>query len=184
MKLAILTASALSLASLSAFGQGAIVFKNFGSGSNGSITPIAYIHDLDTTTRLTGANWSVQLYGGATSESMTALGSPIGFLSGVQAGLFGSPTLTVPGVAIGASAVFQVFVWNNAGGTLTSYEQASIKGASGLINVAALGDPTSTTPNSVPTLVGLTSFSVVPEPSTIALAAVGAGLLFFRRKTA
>lgn len=187
MKIALLTLSLVVGSCLSSFGQGAVVFKNFGSGSNGSITPIAFVYDSDGTTKLSGTGYSAQLFYGAAGSvegSLVGLPATSSFLTGAQAGLFGSPTLTIPGVAIGATAVLQVRVWNNAGGTITSYDAAAIKGASSLVSIA-LGDPGSTTPGAVPTLVGLTSFTVVPEPATLALAGIGGlGLLALRRKTA
>lgn len=186
MKPVIIASLALFGSVVSGYSQGAIIVKNFGGGSNGSITPTASVTIKDTTTK-TGTSYLVQLYAGAagTAESaLTAIGSPFSALAN---GLFGSPTVVIPGVAIGSQAAVQVRIWDSAFGS--TYEAALGKGNTGTSSLLtiALGDAGSTTPNSVPTLVGMTAFtvSVVPEPTTIALAGIGGlALLGMRRKTA
>jgi hypothetical protein len=103
----------------------------------------------------------------------------------------------VPGVAAGTSdrAKFQLRVWDNRGGTITSWDQLydATTGAANQANAgvargwstvfavnAGLGGGTGTPPN----LVGLESFQlfIVPEPSTIALGVLGAGCLFLLRR--
>ena len=189
MKKTLLTIAVVGLTALSSFGQGSILFKNFGSGVNGSfVAGGVAVFDVDGTTKLpAGTGFDFQLWGGAqgTSQgSLTAVSTPI---NGVGSGLFGSPQYTVTGVAIGATGTFQVRVWNTAGGTLNTYAAAlgagAATGKSALIDVV-LADPANLTAGSQPILLGLTSITLaVPEPSTFALLGLGAaGLLIRRRK--
>jgi hypothetical protein len=96
----------------------------------------------------------------------------------------------VPGVASDAAsrAKFQLRVWDNKGGTITSWQQL-IDPASGVVARGwstiftvpfQLGAGTTTPPH----LIGLESFQlfVVPEPSVIALGALGAGCLLLLRR--
>jgi hypothetical protein len=80
--------------------------------------------------------------------------------------------------------------WDNSSGLYSTWAQASVAWAFGLIaagnsgpfNVSAIGG----TQNSAPTLTGLQSFNLyfIPEPTTFALAGLGASatLIFRRRK--
>lgn len=108
----------------------------------------------------------------------------------LPAGLVLGGTVTVPGVGPGNQAKFQIRVWDNQGGTITSYANAVTlnvtRGVSGLATSAALGGiDTGGNPVATPQTVGWSSFSVssVPEPGTFVLAGLGAaGLLIFRRR--
>jgi hypothetical protein len=97
----------------------------------------------------------------------------------------------VPGVASDAvsRAKFQLRVWDNKGGTISSWQQVLdpanggvARGWSTVFTVPfQLGAGTTTPPN----LIGLESFqlfTVVPEPSVIALGALGAGCLLLLRR--
>jgi len=89
-------------------------------------------------------------------------------------------------------ATFQMRVWDNKGGTITTWDQAvqeflagrTALGYSPLFTVqqslGGFGSPPGTPPN----LVGLQSFQLytVPEPSVIALGVLGAGCLFLLRR--
>ena len=183
MKKALLTL-AIALAAIAAQAQGTINFQT----RIGSID--AKVFQADGTTALAGTGYSIQLFAGpagAAESALVAVGSPIvGFRTGGAAGYpsVTSTTVTVPGVAPGQRATFQVRAWDNAGGTITSWEAASLKGASTVFSpTAGLGgpDPLGGPPIVTPDLVGLTSFSI-PEPSTIALGVLGAAALLLRRR--
>jgi hypothetical protein len=83
-------------------------------------------------------------------------------------------------------AKFQVRVWDNQGGTITSWQQVLdnpnvARGFSSVFTVPfQLGAGTTPPPN----LIGLESFQlfIVPEPSVIALGVLGAGCLFLLRR--
>ena len=175
-KLLILTAFCISIASASA--QGVLSFKNLGSGANGSVNA-AIFSDPSLSTRLAGSGFSAQLYAGPDAGSLAAVGPVVTFNTGVLAGYFAStPNVAVPSVPAGSAATVQVRAWNNAGGTITTYEAATLRGVS---NTLTIGLVDANSPN-FNTLVGLQSFGLVPEPSVFALAIVGAGLFLMRKR--
>lgn len=181
---------ALSLAivglACSASAQGVVLFKNFGTGSNTggvNLTPVPFVFDVDGTTRLAGTGYTAQLWGGTSADSLSALTPTVAFNTGNFAGTFSpNDAVAVPGIAAGSTAFLQVRVWNNQAGSVTSYDAALIRNQSDVFQVT-LGDAQNP---DLPILAGMNSFSlvVVPEPSVIALAVLGAGALFFRRKKA
>jgi len=95
---------------------------------------------------------------------------------------------TVPGVVGGSAdrAKFQIRVWDNQGGTVTSWDQvlqAPDRIAHGESTVWLLDQPLGLV-GTPPNLVGLEGFQLftVPEPSVIALGVLGAGCLFLLRR--
>lgn len=106
-------------------------------------------------------------------------GSVIEFRGAPFAGFILAPTaLAIPGVAAGNSARLQLRAFDTASGA--TYETSLNRGASLSFDSATLVSGT-TPPNN---LVGLTAFNVavVPEPSTIALGALGAIFFLIRRR--
>lgn len=107
-------------------------------------------------------------------------------LAGANAGLFAKGTVTVAGVAGGASANLTFNVWDKDTGA--DFASAKVKATQTLSNFALGGAVDANgipgLPNSiVPAFQPMNLTSVVPEPSTYALAALGlGGLLFLRRK--
>jgi hypothetical protein len=82
-------------------------------------------------------------------------------------------------------ATLQVRAWDNMSGSATTWELATIRGASPLFDSDPLGDMIMALPAD---LVGLQSFNIaVPEPGTVTLSLL-AGILFAfgctRRRTA
>ena len=209
MKKLILAVCATSCA-LSVFAQGTIVFNNripgqvvawiYGpqlanpvealTGNDASGTPVGTT--VYTGSRLSGDTYTAQLWGGPNANSLapaTGFGTST-FRTGAAAGLWTTSTdaAIIAGVDVGQVAQLQVRAWDNKGGTLTTWDQAvaanAAIGRSGLFTTAALGgtDPLGSvvlTPNGV-----ATSFNIhlVPEPTTLALAGLGAALLIFRRR--
>jgi len=106
--------------------------------------------------------------------------------SAFPAGLITTVTdVPIQGVGAGVNAVLQIRVWDTQTGT--SYANSASRGASSLFNSGALGGIGASGPVLPPdTANGLwTSFSLsaVPEPSTFALAGLGAAaLVIFRRR--
>jgi hypothetical protein len=106
--------------------------------------------------------------------------------SATFAGTLAPSFQSLPGVAVGGAATLQLRAWDNAGGTLLSYDLAAAAGrAAGksvVFNIEGLVDATNPAP---PTMNGLRSFNItiVPEPSTFVLAGLGAAaLVIFRRR--
>jgi hypothetical protein len=131
--------------------------------------------DYSDAALLSGSRWSVQIWaapGDNQPESSLRPASPITtFLTGSQAGFFAPSIATLAGVPPDAPvATLVVRVWDNIGGTITSWDVAqgvSLSGESPLFNVTGIGGVR----NAAPPLVGLQSFSIVeiPEPSTLAI---------------
>jgi len=209
MKKLILAGCAVSCA-VSVFAQGTIVFNNRVVGS--VVAPVYNVNPADPTTAqsgntqsgfpvgttvyggatLSGAGFTAQLWGApganqAVTSLVPATGyGTAGFRTGAAAGLWTTSTdaAIIPGAGEGSVATLQVRAWDNAGGTVTTYDAAKLQGlaygSSALFNSQPLGGV-----SAPPNLVGLTSFSLVavPEPSTFALAGLGAvALLIFRRR--
>jgi hypothetical protein len=173
MKKLLLSVAALMVA-VTAFGQGQV---NFSNRVTGQIDAPVFLVD-GTTLVPSGARYQAQIYGGSagTAESaLTAQGASANFL---LAGYFIANARQIGGVPGGSAAAVQVRVWDTTTGT--SWDNATIRGESNVIDpltlVAAPGTP--------PNLSGLQSFSlyVVPEPSTIALGVLGAAALLFARR--
>ena len=168
-----------------AYAQGTVNFNNRVVGS-----VVAPVYNVDGVTGLDGDAFTAQLFGGAqgaAADSLTPLAPATIFRTGAGAGfVVAAGAVAVTGVAGGETATLQLRAWDNMGGTLTDFDAAvaagAAWGASTPFDVAGLGDPSASPPTTPPNLVGLTSFSLVPEPSTYALLALGAGALFLRRR--
>jgi len=182
------------IATVGAMAQGTVNFANLGAGVN------APIYDTDTTTKL-GAGFVVQLFAGSSAGSLAPIGTPIGFSTSV-AGVFLGGSTPIPGIAAGSTAFFQVRAWNASSGAdwATAFAAASsgnpnvkfgfnnmdyanpLGPATSVLQTPPLGGGVVTPPN----LLGLTSFhlTTVPEPSVIALGALGVVALLLRRRKA
>jgi hypothetical protein len=166
-----------------ALGQASFELKNY----NAQFTLDAPVDDWSGN-HLTGADWRFELYGGLSQDSL----SPAIALFGahrVAATLFvpgyfrSSTTLIVPEVPEGGWAWLQVKAWDVRLGS--TYEAAVDRGLGGVgqsqLFYAEGGFSTAPTPSLPMPLVGLHSFSVlqvIPEPSTLALLALGGALGF------
>lgn len=176
---------ALGVACVSALAQGQLNFSSFALPQVNVVINDAPQFGGAT---LGGTAFAADIFWGAAgttdSTRLTALNLPSNFLTGAGAGHFIGGARTVP-VAGGTTIVVQVRAWDTADGA--SYQQCFSSGSatarvgwSGLFNVTVTEPP-----NTPPNLVGLTAFSLqpVPEPSTMALAGLGAAaLLIFRRR--
>jgi hypothetical protein len=173
MKKLIVTLAAL-LVTVAAYGQGAVTFNNRVTG-----TVDARVLLSDGTGA--GAGYRAQLYGGPAGtavDKLVALTPSTDFrtTSAATQGYVNPVDVTVTGVAAGAQAtlVMRAFLG-------TDFNSATIKGTSNPITIS-LGGGTLPPAN----LTGLQGFTlsgaVIPEPSTIALGALGAAVLLFRRR--
>jgi hypothetical protein len=180
-KLTVIAMSALL--SLSAWAQGTVVFNNSPSTVGGTGAPV---FDVDGTTRLAGTGFVAQLYAGPDAASLAPIGATLTFRTGAGAGFLDTSTgasRTIGTVAGGANAVIEVRAWE---ASYANYDAAIAAGGkagkSGQITIATGGGGIPPAPPV--NLVGLQSFSlsVVPEPGTLALVALGACALFLRRR--
>jgi len=170
----------LAMAGLvSSYGQGTVNFANLGSGGLN-----APVFDVGGTTKL-GSGFMAQLWAGAGAASLAPVGTATSFLNATPPnGFFNGGVVTVASVAPNATGFFQVYAWDSVGGTLNSYAAALAAGAKrGFGNVFSVATGGGGVPAGPPaTLVGMQSFNLVPEPSTLVLGALGAVALLFRRR--
>lgn len=165
MKKILALAACVCALAVSAYGQGTINFNNRVT-SAGLDAPV---FDVGGTTKL--SEGFAQLVVNGTALDQTAM------KTGAAAGYFGGGSVTIASVAPGATASVQVRAWKGA----ATYDAAATKGISEAFNVTlgGAGSPPSLPAN----LVGLKSFTLVPEPSTIALGLIGAAALLLRRRS-
>jgi hypothetical protein len=180
----LIIALAATVVAASVFAQGTVVFNNRVTG-----VVVANIYNIDGVTGLAGTGYTAELWAApgadAAVDSLVAATPQTTFRTGAAAGFITATTAVLTGVPKDAPvATLQLRAWDNMGGTVTTWADASGKvpsGMSALFNVNAIGGDLNPSAN----LVGLTSFSLVPvpEPSTFALLGLGAlGMMIFRRK--
>jgi hypothetical protein len=176
---------ACATAAVTSYAQGTVNFTTRISGV------VDVIFNDAAGAKLSGTGYTAQLYGGpanAAEGALVALTPTTTFRTGAGAGyVTPGQTVAVPGVPGGQTATIQIRVWNNNGGAITSYEQASETGKSDLFQITGLGDPTSSPPGVPADPVGFGTGKVyattlIPEPTTIALGVIGAAALFLRRR--
>jgi hypothetical protein len=162
--------------SLTAHAQGTIYFSNLGPGVN------APVYLSDQVTKISGSQFQAELLGGRSVDSMTSL-STLAFGTGAIAGYIQFPTtVEIPGVFPWQTAWVQVKVWNTVSGA--TFDRALASGlpdswwASSVFSVVTGGGFQGPPPTR---LTGLGTSPVylntIPEPSTIALAGLGATTL-------
>jgi hypothetical protein len=169
----VIIAVASMLVAVSSYAQGTLVFNNRIVGSV----------DARVTYQGTGvgAGYTAELLAGPNANQLTALTPTATFRTSPDAalGYINAPAnaLTVPTVAPGGTATVVMRAFNGA-----DFASSQIRGASQPIQVVlgGAGNPPSLPAN----LVGLQPFALtlIPEPSTIALAVLGAAALFLRRR--
>jgi len=195
----------------SAFGQGQIIFQNRVVNA-GLFAPIYGVNPADPTHQLIGnsstnggavnygtsplligTGWTAGLYGDASATDpnsfqllATAQFNTSATLMGIIRGPTQAPTVPwVPGPNNGVGN-FEIRVWDNRNGAITTWamvlaDPTIARGRSATMqNVPVIAAPNS------PVTLPLTSFGlmVVPEPSLIALGALGLGALLLRRRKA
>jgi hypothetical protein len=177
------------LVAVGAFAQGSVNFAGKVAGVYDA--PVSYGGALAS-----GPAYMVQLYAGASAGGLAAVGAAVPLRTGAAAGYWTGSARTIPASAIAADGTSQVQVraWAVAAGA--TYEAASASGGGfGSGNTVPI-KPTNA-PDVPANLVGLTGFSisnlaggpgpgpgpvVTPEPSTIALGALGGLALLLRRR--
>jgi len=170
MKKLILTVAAV-MVSVAAFAQGEITFNNRVSGVVDARVTFA---DGPNAGQGVGAGYTAQLFGGVDANSLTALNPSTTFRTSSAAaqGYVNGVGVIVPGIAPGGKATVVMRVFDST---------STQVGQSGAITIT-LGGGVLTPAN----LEGMQPFTVtgtiVPEPSTIALAALGIGALLLRRR--
>jgi len=180
MKKLLVTLAAV-LVSASAFGQGTI---NFTTRIAGVLDAPVFKPD-GVTGAGAGTPANAQLFmvtGSGATATYTAL-SPATTFRASPAGaaqnyvIPPATPVTVQGVAARQQISVVLRAWEGA-----SYDTAAVFGQSQPITIT-LGGPVAGQPDDFPAnLVGLQGFSMVPEPSTMALGLLGAAALLYRRR--
>lgn len=163
----------------SALGQGTLYFGNRFPGG-GLDAPVFWGGlegpKLDNAT--SGHWWVAVLYASAPGGTLAAVGDPIPFQSGSNAGYWPGETRTIPGVPEGGIAQLQVRVFCQL--MAPTFEHVAAM-AVGDLGVSAILPRVTTGGASDPApMAGLQSFFVyayIPEPSTTALVLLGAVVL-------
>jgi hypothetical protein len=197
--LSVLTVAALAACATSAFGQGILTFANNNSGlvkqwtDNNNQTLISVpsgggqVSLFWAPANTAYTPWTASMSGAAfqTANPGWKLEAPAGF-NPLLAGRFNAGNLSLaPLTTISAGVDYVVMGWTGTAG----FDAALAAG--GMVNVSgkfhtAVGDG-STVPPGAPVLMSATftglTLQPVPEPSTLALAGLGAAaLLIFRRR--
>lgn len=160
------------MVSVAAYGQGQFAFNN---RSVPAVDAKFLLPGDTTTSSLAGDAYSVEVLAGPQGGALAVVGTTT-FRSGAAAGYVNAITPTVPGLADGAKADVALKFYQGAAGTgtllgeLTGYS-VTLHTAPATPDFLALGTSAITIP-------------VVPEPSTMVLAALGVGaLLAIRRRS-
>lgn len=157
------------------------------------------LDDYANRPKLDSSQWWAQLWYANGSHQAEAIlvpvpGSIVEFRTGPTAGLIkGIPKLAIPGTMPGDHVTLQLRVWNNAGGTLLSWDQAllygSASGKSNLIVDFSLTPPNGTVGDPIIESEGLLASQLqyfgltIPEPSSLFILCFGIGwILLFRLK--
>jgi len=176
MKKLIATTLASTVVGLAAYGQGAINFANFVPANFNAPFLLS-----DGTTLVPVAGYQVSLLVGTTTGNLSLVDT-VGL---AVPGYIGSKTETLSGIPAGTALFFVIEIWNTADGATFAAAKASgqLNSWGEFLSPTASAIPTAA-PNPPGPLTGLTSFPLnsIPEPSTFALAALGAAaLVVFRR---
>ena len=133
---------------------GLVLFAN--QAPYGQTNASAPVFDLDGVTPLNGG-CVAQLYAGPTLPALRAVGVPVPFETGFNAGYYANSVVTLPSISAGSNAIVQVRAWDPAAGA--TYEQARALGGkfgeSELLQIAAGGGVARPA-----ALAGLQSFSM------------------------
>jgi hypothetical protein len=171
----LIVAAAIGLTAVGALAQGQFTFGNRVTAAGID----AKVFD-NKAAPLDGATYLAQAYVGLNETSLAPVGAALPFRSGAAAGYITSTGIAVSGIAAGTAVIVQMRAWEAAKGA--TYETAVAAGALyGVSNPVAL---TLTAPPAAPAdMVGLQSFSLIPEPSTLALGVLGVAALLLRRRS-
>jgi hypothetical protein len=173
MKKLILTVAAV-MVSVAAFAQGQITFNNRVAGVVDARVTFA---DGANAGQGVGAGYTAQLFGGADANTLSALSPSTTFRTSSAAaqGYVNGVVVDVPGIAPGLKATVVMRVFDSGNAQVGQSAPISITLGGGTLPPA--------------NLEGLQAFTVtgggtpvIPEPSTIALAALGVGALLLRRR--
>lgn len=187
MKKLLITTFSLAITALSAYSQGELNFANVLLAGTNPRPVDAPVRDEGGTRLPGGTAYQAQLWArpAGSTTAYAQIGASVGFLNpvpaaGLEAGYWIPAVRAIPGVPAGSQAEIVARAWRvSDGSTWDAARQAGRGyGESNPLNVTL-----TTAPATPALLIGLQGFSLVPEPSTIALGILGGlGTLFLVRR--
>jgi len=180
MKKALMILSSL-LVAVGAFAQGQV---NFAARVVGVYDAPVFLDTVGGANKASGPAYMAQLYAGASASSLAPVGAALPFRTGAAAGYWTAEARTISTVDATGNAFVQVRAWSTAAGA--TYEAALASGG-GFGSSTTLTIKPTVAPDVPATLTGLTSFAIsaggiIPEPSIMALGALGGLALLLRRR--
>ena len=176
MKKLLVTLTAV-LVSAATYAQGTITFSTFVPGA---ANVDARVQRQDGTGAGPSVNGQLFLLSGGTYTALTPATTFRDGSSNPTAAFYVVPpasAVTVPGVAANTQATIVLRAWEGA-----SFDTAVVKGESAPLTLTLGGTPAVGAPLPPAFLSGLQGFTLVPEPSTLALGLLGAAALLYRRR--
>jgi hypothetical protein len=175
----LIVAAALGLVAVGALAQGQFSFgnKNLAAGIDAKAT-------LQGGGSPEGTAYWAQAYVKLAADpdtSFAPVGAAVNFRTGANAGYI-VPTILTTTYAGGTAVAVEMRAWQASAGT--SYESALLAG--GFVGKSAPVNLTVTVaPATPPDMVGIASFQLapIPEPSTLALGALGVAAFLLRRRS-
>ncbi len=179
----LMSAAAVVSVSVGACAQGTVNFNNSKSTVGGNGAKVTYYGS----TLGVNSQFVAQLWAGPDASSLAPIGATLAFRDGAGVGFLNTTGQDTERVIVsvpkGGMATIRIYVWEGAKGIQfqTAVSNGSMVGLSNIFTVKTGGDGD---PATLPAnLVGLQPFSlIVPEPSTLALGALGLGALLWRRR--
>jgi len=182
----LLVLASVVVASSAAFADGQV---NFG---NKDLSPTPYVTDASGA-KLIGTNFKAQLYFGSATASESSLSAialaPLAFRAAgtTLPGTWVGKTATITGFSPGDKVTLQVRVWDSTFGADYATASAAVGAQVGSSSLFSYTIPQPTDPPAALLMTGLQAFqlktvSAVPEPSTLALGALGLGAMLLRRR--
>jgi hypothetical protein len=175
----LLVAAALGFVAVGAMAQGQFTFGNKNLTTTPPIDAKVF---SEAGAPLAGTAYWSQAYVKLAADpesSYAPVGSAVNFRTGNNAGYIVPVVVTTP-YAGGTPVAVQMRAWEASGGN--SYEAAVTAG-----KLVGKSDPVALQVTVAPAppsdMIGLASFSLVPEPSTFALGILGAAALLLRRRS-
>jgi len=175
----LITTVVCSMAAAAAFGQGTFAFSStVGNPGDNTIS-------IKSSGAPADSPYQAELAAGVgtTLASLTLYPSTI---TPVTGGYIFGPNVALTGVAAGSTVAFDILVWNPADGATfaaaVAKGGATILGSSGVVQgyvTGGSGSPPAVAPNPA---FGPFSLAAAPEPTTLALGAMGLGALLLRRR--
>jgi len=170
MKKLIIAAAAL-MVSLSAYGQGQFVFNN--RVPPGIDAKFRLDTDTGTASSLAGNAYLVQILSGPKGGTLSQIGTT-DFRTGAAAGYVNPVTLAVPGVRDGAVAEVRLNIFQGTTAT------GAPLGTFGPFDITVAEAPN--LPGNLALGTSPLTVTVIPEPTTLALGALGLGALLLMRR--